>query len=141
MAFARGKEAMKRKAAKATRRKMLGTKPVGASAVRKGPARNKSHLLAVRSWSCIVCDVEAKKGWIRGQGKVQAHHVRCIAPRTMGVRVSDYLAVPLCEEHHRMLHSGNEYRFWYNRHIKPAEWIAQFSPEGAAEIAAISRKV
>ncbi len=116
------------------------TKRLGKSAVSKGPARDKAHLARVRQWACIVCVNESLRGMMVGSGPIQAHHVRCIAPRSMGVRVSDYLTVPLCGEHHSVLHSLNEYRFWYNRHIDPRDFIRGFSPEGAAEIKRLTHK-
>ncbi len=111
------------------------------SAVKKGPARDKEHLASVRQQLCIMCQSDMARGMRPGSGRVQAHHVRSIAPRTMGVRVSDYLTVPLCAEHHTILHAGNEYRFWYNRHVDPRDFIRSFSKQGAAEIARITNGV
>lgn len=97
------------------------------SAVKKGPARDKAHLARVREWGCLVC---------MARGPNEAHHTR-----TMGRRVSDYLTVPLCRAHHTKLHTMNEGDFWIVCNIRPREWIARFSPEGAAEIAKLGRYV
>lgn len=67
------------------------------------PARDKGHLAFVRERGCVICGRPA-----------QAHHLR-VGLRTMGRRVSDYLTLPLCEEHHTELHSGREEDFW-DRH-------------------------
>ncbi len=96
------------------------------SKVSKGPARDARHLARVRLERCLFCDCD---GIPR-----QAHHVRCIAYRSMGKRVSDYLAVPLCSPCHRMLHEGKEEHFWRGAWTAPGPWIARFSPEGAAEL-------
>lgn len=134
MAFVRGKKARERKVAKAKRRKMLGVKSVGASAIRKGPARDENHLAKVRQNFCLLY---AEEHASYGQSfPTEAHHVRSLTPRTMGVRVSDYLTVPLCRACHALLHMyGNEAKWWKVQKINPADFIAQFSKEGAAEIA------
>ncbi len=115
------------------------------SAVKKGPARDSEHLSYVRRNSCMVCSGAKpmpKQGWVLGFPAVsEAHHVRCIAPRSMGRRVSDYLTVPLCKFHHTAIHEGNEGAIWKYIGYDPAKWIAQFSPEGAAEIARITNGV
>lgn len=110
-------------------RKPNPLKPQTRSAVKKGPARDEKHLEKIRAHHCIA---------FHCYGVAQAHHVRCIGPRTMGKRVSDYLTVPLCARHHAELHSINEGYFWGSAGIRPEEWIAQFSKEGAAEIARIN---
>ena len=45
------------------------------SKVRKGPARDPKHLFKVRLSPCLACI-----GW--GDIPNEAHHVRCIGPRT-----------------------------------------------------------
>lgn len=97
---------------------------MGESAVQKGPARDKAHLASIRLARCVAC----------GTTPCEAHHVRCIGPRTMGKRVSDHLAIALCNRHHAKLHTMNEGDFWIVCNIRPAKWIAQFSAEGAATI-------
>lgn len=144
MTFARGHEAQARKAAKAKRRKLLGTRSVGVSAVRKGPARNAEHLARVRKRLCLICKLGLK---VRQHTPTHAHHCRWLNGGMLGKRPSDYLAVPLCAEHHldqfpTGLHKLGEAHFWavakaaYG--IDPAEWIAQFSAAGAAEMARLS---
>ncbi len=115
------------------------------SAVKKGPARDKAHLAKVRKRLCLVCKLGLK---VRQTTPTHAHHCRALNGGMIGVRPSDYLAVPLCAEHHldqfpqTGLHAIGEAKFWaiakaaYG--IDPAEWISRFSPEGAAEIAALN---
>jgi hypothetical protein len=75
-----------------------------------------------------------------GDANIQAHHVRCIGKRTLGKRVSDYLAVPLCATHHSQLHRGKEEAFWLAIGIDPAAWIASFSKEGRQAIAELQKR-
>lgn len=109
-------------------RAMAKNKALGKSAVDKGPARDVAHLAKVRAEPCLNANRACAPN-------IEAHHCRHIRPRTMGKRVSDHLTVPLCAWHHRYLHSMNEALFWIASNIDPAEWIAQFSAEGAAELA------
>ncbi len=116
-------------------------KNLGLSAVSKGPARDEKHLAKVRAFGCVVLAVS-----VRAQncgGYVEAHHVRCLGPRTMGKRKSDYLTIPLCFAHHQgyRLDSAHgdwgEAKFWEWHKINPAAWIASFSPEGRAALEAL----
>jgi hypothetical protein len=112
---------------KAKKRRDSGTR----SRVSKGPVRDPKHLARVRQEPCLC----PWKG--TGDINIQAHHVRCIGRRTLGKRVSDYLAVPLCSTHHRQLHKGKEEAFWAAIGVDPAAWIAAFSEEGRAAIAGL----
>ncbi len=126
----------------AGRKALREGKRLGKSAVSKGPARDPEHLARVRAEGCLVCKGIGMLTWARKEAS-EAHHVRCIGPRTMGVRVSDYLTVPLCKHHHTRLHEGSEAKFWreYLYHpLDPAAWISNFSPEGKAAIAALGRQ-
>ena len=120
---------MKRRPKPRNKGKAAGTR----SRVKKGPARDPKHLFKVRLSPCLVCI-----GW--GDIPNEAHHVRCIAPRTMGKRVSDYLTVSLCKRHHAKLHTMNEADFWIVCNVRPAEEIAQFSEEGRQAIAELKRE-
>lgn len=109
-------------------------KAAGRMKIIKGPERDKAHLAKVRADTCMV------PWWTFGGCQpVEAHHVRCIAPRMMGKRVSDYLAVPLCRTHHAMLHSMNEQEFWDFIGRDPRQWIRSFSPEGARALEEVGR--
>lgn len=126
-------------------RKPNPLKPDTRSAVRKGPARDEKHLARVRKEKCLICP------WV-GVGRqttpTHAHHCRSLNGGMLGKRPSDYLAVPLCAEHHldqypqSGLHAVGESKFWMIAKsaygIDPAEWISTFSPEGAAEIERIN---
>ncbi len=63
------------------------------------------------------------------------HHCRKLKPSGLTLR-HDYLAVPLCRKHHKMM-DGNERALWITLGIDPAAWIASFSPEGRAAIEAL----
>ena len=79
------------------------------------PAKNKKHLNLVREEGCLIC-----------QAPAVAHHSRCIGPRTLGRRVSDYWTVPLCPGHHNELHSMKEETWWDLQGIDPLLWVRQF---------------
>jgi hypothetical protein len=98
------------------------------SRVAKGPARDPEHLARVRQERCLFCDRFPPN---------EAHHVR-LGLRTMGVRKSDYLAVPLCSSCHRMLHQGKEEHFWNGAWKAPGPWIASFSEGGRKAIQGLS---
>jgi ERF superfamily len=72
--------------------------------------RNKAHLRFVASQPCLVC----------GRSPADAHHLRFIQPRALGLKVSDEFTVPLCRIHHRDVHSfGDELAWWQKRAIDP----------------------
>jgi len=74
--------------------------------------RNKAHLAFVAAQPCLVCQ----------RSPCDAHHLKFAQPRTLGRKVSDEFAVPLCREHHRDLHRhGNEVAWWTNIQIAPIE--------------------
>jgi hypothetical protein len=93
-----------------TRPEPLVPKQTGTSAIDKGPARSTGWLAHIRTLPCLVCQPGAQ------QSPTHAHHVRCLLPRTMGKRVTDYIAAPLCQWHHQYapsaLHKGDEASFW-----------------------------
>jgi len=112
------------------------------SKVRKGPARDEKHLARVRMGSCAICGVIALSGdnwWKLPALLNEAHHVRSLAPRSMGKRVSDYLTISLCNQHHRELHKGKEEAFWKAYRRDPARIISNFSEEGRQAIAELTR--
>jgi hypothetical protein len=72
--------------------------------------RNKEHLRSVASRPCLVC----------GRRPAQAHHLRFVQPRAMGLKVSDEYTVPLCALHHDAVHRhGNEQSWWIGQAIDP----------------------
>lgn len=119
-------------ARKSAKKRVMPKREVARSAVRKGPARDKEHLAKVREEFCLICDATGQEP--EKAPRSQAHHVRSIGPRTMGKRVSDYLAAPLCPWHHRRLHQYGEASYWEDAMVDPAAWIAAFSEEGRKEI-------
>ena len=72
--------------------------------------RNKEHLRAVAKQPCLVC----------GRRPSQAHHLRYLQPRGLGLKPSDEFAVPLCRLHHRALHAaGDEEAWWRQQKVDP----------------------
>ena len=70
--------------------------------------RDPQHLRFINAQPCLVC----------GRAPVHAHHLRFAQPRSMGNKVSDEWAVPLCFTHHRALHTvGNEEAWWVEKGI------------------------
>ncbi len=80
--------------------------------------RQKSgkHLEFIRSLPCLVCLDDTS---------VEAAHVRYADRRAgkretgMGEKSDDTWAVPLCGEHHREQHAGDERSFWKSYDIDP----------------------
>jgi len=89
-----------------------------------GPIYSEAHLKLVREQPCIVSGVEG----------CVAHHIRGLLPRTMGVRVTDFLTVSLRPDLHdgygHSLHRhGNEAEWWSYSGLPKAkvfEWLRKF---------------
>lgn len=72
--------------------------------------RSKAHLRFVAQQPCLIC----------GRKPSQAHHVRYAQQRSLGLKVSDEFAVPLCATHHSENHrTGDERRWWEEKKIDP----------------------
>jgi hypothetical protein len=70
--------------------------------------RDRDHLRFVAAQPCLVC----------GRTPSDPHHIKFAEQRTMGRRVSDRFAVPICRLHHRELHRrGNERAWWQKQAI------------------------
>ena len=65
--------------------------------------KNDEYLDFIRSMPCCVTGV---------MGSVVAHHVRSLGSAGIGVKPTDYLAVPLVAEIHMKLHNVGEAEFW-----------------------------
>lgn len=65
--------------------------------------RNSSYLEFIRKLPCIACSTEVG---------VQAAHVRASGDGGMGLKPSDYRAVPLCVRCHGDQHQRGEAAFW-----------------------------
>ena len=83
----------------------------------KGPARNSAWLAHVRRLPCLACSGLSAH-------PIEAHHPRGLFPRTMGKRISDLLALPLCQWHHTIgataLHRyGDELSWWRSVGVEP----------------------
>ena len=84
----------------------------------KGPDRCPAWLAHVRQLPCLACV------YGRQETPTRAHHPKGLFPRTMGVRVSDLLTLPLCDTHHTdgpdALHrTGDELGWWRSQGIEP----------------------
>jgi hypothetical protein len=72
--------------------------------------RDPGHLRYVSGLSCLVC---ARK-------PVHAHHLRFAQPKALGRKVSDEFTVPLCNLHHRELHTcSDEEAWWEEKKLSP----------------------
>jgi ERF superfamily len=72
--------------------------------------RDRAHLRFVSAQPCLIC----------GRRPTDAHHLRFAQPRSLGRRVSDEYAVPLCRSHHRALHRhGDEATWWETNKVDP----------------------
>ena len=92
--------------------------------------RDKAHLKFVAELPCLVC----------GAKPCQAHHLLTAQPKGRGLRAGDQWSVPLCPQHHRMLHDdGNERRFFENRnqhdYLDYAQRLAHDSPSAKVRAA------
>jgi hypothetical protein len=72
--------------------------------------RDKSHLRFVAKQPCPIC----------ARRPCDAHHMRFVQGRGLGLKVSDEFTVPLCRGHHREVHStGSEPQWWQNAGVDP----------------------
>ena len=71
--------------------------------------KSAKHLNFVRSLDCGVRDISCN-------GYTEAHHLMkpWIDGRGMGMKATDKNVIPLCQFHHRQLHTkyGNEFKFF-----------------------------
>jgi hypothetical protein len=82
------------------------------SRVKKGPWRSEKYKRWVKeNHGCLICGNEAH----------DAHHIREMLPRTMGVQKGDMWVVPLCATHHDLLHRG-AMKFWRGSAFNPIAW-------------------
>lgn len=72
--------------------------------------RDPGHLRYVAGLACLVC----------GRKPSHAHHIRFAQPRALGRKVSDEFTVPLCNLHHRDVHTRvNEETWWQENKLSP----------------------
>ena len=104
------------------------------SRVKKGPIMSEGHLDRIRKMACLVTGAEMS--WDRTTGRISrvvAHHPRGLFPRTMGKRITDFLAVPLLSEEHDdfpgSLHKhGDEADWWKLKRRDPLVWLKKTLP-------------
>lgn len=90
----------------------------------EAPIYDDKHLALVRAQPCLVS----------GASGCVAHHARGMFLRTMGVRVTDFVAVPLLPTLHdgygHSLHNHGSERSWWSYNGWPKErlfaWLRQF---------------
>jgi DNA recombination protein Rad52 len=80
--------------------------PIQANLALHRRVRDKAHLHAVAKEPCLVC----------GRSPSQAHHLKFLEPRGLGLKPSDEFAVPLCRLHHRSLHDAGDEQMWWRQH-------------------------
>lgn len=138
--FARGKEALARKKAKAARPKPLVPKRIPKSAVSKEPWRSEEHKRRVVLCGCMVARYAPAFARSPCWGPIDPHHVT-IWRHGWG-QPSDALVVPLCRGHHNEAHegAGKELGFQARYGINFARWISRFSAVGANEIERIQKE-
>lgn len=72
--------------------------------------RDPGHLRYVAGLACLVC----------GRKPSHAHHLRFAQPKALGRKVSDEFTVPLCNLHHREVHTrGSEEAWWQENKLSP----------------------
>jgi hypothetical protein len=79
----------------------------------------KSHLVFIRSLSCLVCKERTETE--------EAAHIRMKDPEIAkpspggSTKPHDFYVVPLCGQHHRDQHAMSEYEFWDEAGIDPVK--------------------
>lgn len=102
--------------------------------VSKGPIMSETHLNRIRAMECIVTGaVRSYDHSTHRISRVVAHHPRGLFPRTMGKRITDFLAVPLLSEEHDdypgSLHKhGDEADWWKLKRRDPLLWLQAALP-------------
>ena len=92
--------------------------------------RDPGHLRYVAGLACLVC----------GRKPSHAHHLRFAQPKALGRKVSDEFTVPLCNLHHREVHTrGNEESWWQEKKLSPLAiaselWVTSRRHRGATAL-------
>jgi hypothetical protein len=108
---------------KAKKRRDSGTR----SRVSKERWRSKDHLAMIHRHACLIC----------GAQPIQAHHCRKLNQANGLAPRHDYLTVPLCLPHHKMM-DGNEREVWRLLGNPEHLFIRRASEEGRKAIEALS---
>jgi hypothetical protein len=92
--------------------------------------RSKEHLRFVAQQPCLVC----------ARTPSDAHHLRYLQPRALGLKASDEFTVPLCRIHHRAVHrTGDEKTWWQNAGIDPVKIAREYWSKSRVKEACIPR--
>ena len=78
--------------------------------------RSKKYLEWVASKPCLICRYEP----------CQAHHITIAELRGWGQKVSDNFTIPLCYQHHYLLHHTSERKFWTKVGVNPVFYADLF---------------
>jgi hypothetical protein len=107
---------------------------------RKPRVEKPQYLDLIRKLPCVVCHASP----------VEAAHIRTPSPRNgkretgKSEKPSDLWTLPLCPDHHREQHQGDEFHFYDIRYIDPfrtalALWAAQGDLETMKSIVRLAR--
>lgn len=83
---------------------------------RRGPERDPAYLRWIRKQPCCVCSALE----IQQFSRTEAAHV---GPHGVSQKTSDYETVPLCQEHHALLHRSGRRAFELRRGVVLADVI------------------
>ena len=87
-----------------------------------------TYLKRLRTQPCCLCDGI----------DVEAHHIRLASINDdkhspgLGAKASDKWVVPLCNRHHRELHTQGEMQFWASLGINPFALCLQYQQDWGA---------
>jgi len=80
--------------------------------------RDPKWLDQVRQMNCLICK----------RRPTEAHHLTHVQEKARGLKAGDQFVVPLCSQHHNMLHrAGDEARWWIIMGVDPVEWIGKWT--------------
>jgi hypothetical protein len=96
---------------------LTGRGPLGLKAEK--PKKDPKHLARLREQPCIVCKTHGEPQ----NSPTQAHH--CVHDRHSARKVSDALAIPLCEGHHQGLWDQTKLAL----HKAPKQWRETYGPD------------
>lgn len=80
--------------------------------------RSPAYCNHLRSFACVVC---------HSFDHVEVAHVRNGTDCGMGLKPSDFYALPMCREHHSQQHCVGEKSFWAMHKIDPLTLAGEFN--------------
>ena len=79
------------------------------------PIRSPKHLKYIRTLPCSVCKIVYD---------IHAHHLTHAEPSGTSRKTNDNWVVPLCGDHHYILHYQGERSFWKKYKLEPKIYAA-----------------